>query len=78
MFVFVISQISNKQHEIAKSMEKSGDSIHSKSLGPLLGDLQNYHIQPYKVFLEEERKKLNEHWLVWFVCLINLTASSWT
>lgn len=59
-------QISRQQHELVKSMKQSGKSIQSKSLNRVLGDLNNIHVQPYKVFVEEEEKKLHEHWLVRF------------
>lgn len=56
-------KISRQQHELVKSMKQSGKSIQSKSLNRVLGDLNNIHVQPYKVFVEEEEKKLHEHWL---------------
>ncbi|KAK4803041.1 hypothetical protein SAY86_001244 [Trapa natans] len=52
-------KISKQQHELAKSMEKSGSSIQPRSLG----NLSNLHIQPYEVFVEEQEKKLHDHWL---------------
>ncbi|OWM67552.1 hypothetical protein CDL15_Pgr028415 [Punica granatum] len=52
-------KISKKQHKLAKSMEESGSSMQSRSLG----NLKNLHIQPYKVFVEEQQKKLHDHWL---------------
>jgi hypothetical protein len=47
-------------------MNQSGKSIQSKSLNRVLGNLNNIHVQPYKVFVKEEQKKLHEHWLVRF------------
>lgn len=56
-------KISKKQHELAKSMEQSGTTMHSKSLRPLLGNLDDFNVQPYEVFVEEEQKKLHEYWV---------------
>ncbi|KAK9272531.1 hypothetical protein L1049_002904 [Liquidambar formosana] len=54
-------KISKKQHQLVKSMKQSGKSILSRSLNRVLGDLDSFHVQPYEVFEEEERKKLHEH-----------------
>ncbi|KAK7267259.1 hypothetical protein RIF29_19926 [Crotalaria pallida] len=56
-------KISRQQHELVKSMKHSGKSIQSRSLNRVLGNLENIHVQPYEVFVKEERKKLHEHWL---------------
>ncbi|KAF3435324.1 hypothetical protein FNV43_RR22411 [Rhamnella rubrinervis] len=56
-------KISKKQHEIVKSMKQSGKSIQSRSLNRVLGNIDNINVQPYEVFVEEEQKKLHEHWL---------------
>lgn len=56
-------KISKQQHEFVKSMQQSGKSIQSKSLNHVLGNLIDIHVQPYKVFVKEEQKKLHEHWL---------------
>ncbi|XP_058773328.1 uncharacterized protein LOC131647459 [Vicia villosa] len=45
------------------SIKQSGKSIQSKSLNHVLGSLDEIHVQPYKVFVKEEQKKLHEHWL---------------
>ncbi|XP_030539551.2 uncharacterized protein LOC115747506 isoform X2 [Rhodamnia argentea] len=70
-------KISKKQHELAKSMERSGAAIHSKSLRPLLGNLDEFNIQPYEVFVEEERKKLHEHWVQLAKEDVPSTYASW-
>ncbi|PRQ54356.1 putative nuclear factor related to kappa-B-binding protein [Rosa chinensis] len=54
-------KISKKQREIVKSMKQSGRSIQFRSLNRVLGN--DCNIQPYQVFVEEEQKKLHEHWL---------------
>jgi hypothetical protein len=59
-----IFQISKKQHDLVKNMKQSGKSIQSRSLNRVLGNLDSFHVQPYEVFVEEEQKKLHQHWLV--------------
>ncbi|XP_022774189.1 uncharacterized protein LOC111316504 [Durio zibethinus] len=56
-------KISKKQHELIKNMKQSGRSIQSRSLNHVLGDIDTLHVQPYEVFMEEEQRKLHEHWL---------------
>lgn len=55
-------QISKKQHDLFKNMEQSGKSIQSRSLTRVLGDIDTLHVQPYEVFVEEEQRRLHEHW----------------
>lgn len=43
-------------------MKQSGRSIQFRSLNRVLGN--DFNVQPYQVFVEEEQKKLHEHWLV--------------
>ena len=57
-----MSQISKKQHDLIKNMKQSGRSIQSRSLNRVLGDIDSLHVQPYEVFMEEEQRKLHEHW----------------
>ncbi|KAK6267064.1 hypothetical protein QUC31_017901 [Theobroma cacao] len=56
-------KISKKQHELIKNMKQSGRSIQARSLNRVLGDIDSLHVQPYEVFMEEEQRKLHEHWL---------------
>ncbi|KAL1188964.1 hypothetical protein V5N11_029068 [Cardamine amara subsp. amara] len=56
-------KISKKQHQIVTSMKQSGKSIQSRALNRILGNIDNLDVQPYGVFVEEEQKKLNAHWL---------------
>ncbi|GMI67104.1 hypothetical protein like AT5G13950 [Hibiscus trionum] len=56
-------KISKKQHDLLKNMDQSGRSIQSKSLTRVLGDIDTLHVQPYEVFIEEEQRRLHEHWL---------------
>lgn len=57
-------QISRQQLELVKNMKQSGKSIQSRSLNRVLGNLEKIHVQPYNIFVKEEQKKLQEHWLV--------------
>ncbi|CAF1697353.1 unnamed protein product [Brassica napus] len=56
-------KISKKQHQIVASMKQSGKSIQLRSLNRILGNIDNLDVQPYGLFVEEEQKKLNTHWL---------------
>lgn len=56
-------KISKQQHQLIKSLKQSGNSIQSRSLNRVLGNLSSFHVQPYEVFEEEEQKKLHEYWL---------------
>lgn len=56
-------KVSKEQHQRVKSsMKHSSNSIQSKSLNHVIGDIDTYYVQPYKVFEEEERHKLHVHW----------------
>ncbi|XP_068661305.1 uncharacterized protein [Aristolochia californica] len=56
-------KISKKQHQQVKKLKQNGDGIQSKSLNHVLGDIERFHVQPYELFEEEQKKKLQEHWL---------------
>ncbi|KAG2334145.1 hypothetical protein Bca52824_005325 [Brassica carinata] len=56
-------KISKKHHQIVTSMKQSGKSIQLRALNRILGNINNLDVQPYGVFVEEEQKKLNTHWL---------------
>ncbi|KAL5726240.1 hypothetical protein ACHQM5_009295 [Ranunculus cassubicifolius] len=55
-------KITRKQHQLVKDIKQS-DGIKSNSLNHILGDIGDFHVQPYDVYVEEERNKLHEHWL---------------
>jgi len=57
-------QITKTQHELVKSLKVSSKSIPASTLNCVLGDLDNFHVQPYKLFIKEEQKNLHRHWLV--------------
>ncbi|KAG9447241.1 hypothetical protein H6P81_013369 [Aristolochia fimbriata] len=56
-------KISKKQHQQVKKLKHTGDGIQSKSLNHVLGDMKRFHVQPYELYEEEQKKKLQEHWL---------------
>ncbi|KAL0843064.1 hypothetical protein Bca101_016309 [Brassica carinata] len=56
-------KISKKQYQIVTSMKQSGKSIQLRALNRILGNISNLDVQPYGMFVEEEQKKLNAHWL---------------
>ncbi|CAL5368723.1 unnamed protein product [Camellia sinensis] len=55
-------KVSRKQHQRVKSsMKHSSNSIQSRSLNHVLGNLYTFHVQPFEVFEEEEQMKLHKH-----------------
>ncbi|KAL6508126.1 hypothetical protein OROHE_021668 [Orobanche hederae] len=56
-------KVSREQHERVKSsLKHASNSIHSRSINNVLGiDALNVH--PYERFVEEEKKKLHQHWV---------------
>ncbi|CAO2821894.1 unnamed protein product [Amaranthus hypochondriacus] len=56
-------KISKKQHDLVKNMRQSGSSIQSRALNRLLGSLDSSNFKPYEMFVEEEQKRIHEHWL---------------
>ncbi|KAI9107003.1 hypothetical protein K1719_022531 [Acacia pycnantha] len=71
-------KISEKQHELVKSMKQTGKSIQSRSLNRVLGNLDNIHLQSYEVFIKEEQKKLHEHWLQLVKQDLPVAYANWT
>ncbi|GAB4847374.1 hypothetical protein Ancab_026432 [Ancistrocladus abbreviatus] len=55
-------KISKKQHELVKSMKQSGNSIQSRTLNRVLGNLDNFHVKPYEMFEKEEQNRILEYW----------------
>nr|XP_023909334.1 uncharacterized protein LOC112020991 [Quercus suber] len=70
-------KISKKQHELVKNMKQSGKSIQSRSLNRVLGNLDSFHVQPYEVFVEEEQKKLHQHWLQLATEVLPVAFDNW-
>lgn len=60
-------QVSREQHQRVKStMKHTSNSIQPRSLNNVLGNLDALHVQPFEIFEEEERQKLNAYWLVFY------------
>ncbi|GMH06890.1 hypothetical protein Nepgr_008730 [Nepenthes gracilis] len=55
-------KISKKQHELVMSMKQSGNSIQTRALNRVLGNLDNFHVKPYEMFEREEENRILEHW----------------
>lgn len=56
-------KVSKEKHQSVKnSLKLFSNSIQSRALNHVLGDLGAYYIQPYRVFVEEEGQKLHVHW----------------
>ncbi|GAB2278338.1 hypothetical protein Dimus_013021 [Dionaea muscipula] len=55
-------KISKKQHELVKSLKQSGNSIQSRALNHVLGNLDNFHVKPYEMFEKEEQNRILEYW----------------
>ncbi|XP_027359523.1 uncharacterized protein LOC113868150 isoform X2 [Abrus precatorius] len=71
-------KISRQQHELVKNMKQSGKSIQSRSLNRVLGNLDKIHVQPYEIFVKEEQKKLQEHWLQLVNKDLPVAYANWT
>ncbi|MCI06015.1 nuclear factor related to kappa-B-binding protein, partial [Trifolium medium] len=71
-------QISKKQHELVKSLKLSCKNIPASTLNCVLGDLNNFHVQPYKLFIKEEQKNLHEHWLQLVKKHLPASYANWT
>ncbi|KAA8530052.1 hypothetical protein F0562_004761 [Nyssa sinensis] len=71
-------KVSKEQHQRVKSsMKHSSNSIQSRSLNRVLGNLDTFHVQPFEVFEEEERKKVHEHWLKLANRVLPAAFSNW-
>ncbi|GER46191.1 nuclear factor related to kappa-B-binding protein [Striga asiatica] len=56
-------KVSREQHERVKSsMKNASNCFHPRSLNNFLGT-DALNVQPYERFVEEEKKKLHQHWL---------------
>ncbi|XP_022963905.1 uncharacterized protein LOC111464065 isoform X2 [Cucurbita moschata] len=64
-------KISKKQLDLVKNMKQSG------SIDQVLGDMEAFNVQPYEVFVEEERKKLHEHWVQLSKVLLPVAYANW-
>lgn len=67
--LFFDFQVSREQHRRIKSTVKNtSNSIQLRSLINVLGNLEALHVRPFEIFEEEERQKLQSHWLVYYFC----------
>ncbi|KAK7336172.1 hypothetical protein VNO77_16705 [Canavalia gladiata] len=71
-------KISKKQHQLLKSMKLSCKNIQSSTFNCVMGNLDNTHVQPLEVFVEEEWKKLHQHWLQLVNRDITAAYTKWT
>lgn len=55
-------KISKSQHELVRSMKQSGNSIQSKALNRVIGNLTSFNVKPYVMFEEEEQKRIEDYW----------------
>uniref|UniRef100_A0A0E0LK91 Uncharacterized protein n=1 Tax=Oryza punctata TaxID=4537 RepID=A0A0E0LK91_ORYPU len=56
-------EISRTQHNLVKSMKQSGDGIKTKHLTRVIGNLDKFHVKPYGTLIDDEQRRLHEHWL---------------
>ncbi|NP_001350557.1 uncharacterized protein LOC4343162 [Oryza sativa Japonica Group] len=56
-------EISRTQHNLVKSMKQSGDGIKTKHLTRVIGNLDKFHVKPYGTLIDDEQRRLREHWL---------------
>ncbi|XP_031094302.1 uncharacterized protein LOC115998785 [Ipomoea triloba] len=57
-------KVSKEHYERVKnSMKHNSNSIQSRSLNNVLGNIKTLHVKPFEAYEEEERQKLHEHWL---------------
>ncbi|RAL47998.1 hypothetical protein DM860_016199 [Cuscuta australis] len=55
----------SKEHyqRIKNSLKHNSNSIHSRALNNVLGNIENLHVKPFEAYEEEEKQKLHEHWM---------------
>ncbi|ERN06093.1 hypothetical protein AMTRI_Chr06g192830 [Amborella trichopoda] len=56
-------KVTQKQHQLVKSLIRSAQGIKLNSLNRVLGSVKNLDIQPLKALEEEEKKKFDEIWM---------------
>ncbi|NP_001350561.1 uncharacterized protein LOC112543450 [Oryza brachyantha] len=44
-------------------MKQSGDGIKTKHLTRVIGNLDKFHVKPYGTLIDDEQRRLREHWL---------------
>jgi len=56
-------QVSRTQLNHIKRLKQSGDGIQTKHVSRVIGGLDKSHVKPYGALLEDEQRRLHEHWL---------------
>ncbi|KAG2633554.1 hypothetical protein PVAP13_2NG263400 [Panicum virgatum] len=56
-------KVSRTQLNHIKRLKQSGDGIQTKHVSRVIGGLDKSHVKPYGALLEDEQRRLNEHWL---------------
>ena len=57
-------QVSRTQLNHIKRLKQSGDGIQTKHVSRVIGGLDKSHVKPYGALLEDEQRRLHEHWSV--------------
>ncbi|CAN6210049.1 unnamed protein product [Urochloa humidicola] len=61
-FMFYM-KVSRTQLKHIKRLKQSGDGIEIKHVSRVIGGLDKSHVKPYGALLEDEQRRLHEHWL---------------
>ncbi|XP_066389888.1 uncharacterized protein [Miscanthus floridulus] len=56
-------KVSRTQLNHIKRLKQSGDGIQTKHVSRVIGGLDKSHVKPYGALLEDEQRRLHEHWL---------------
>ncbi|CAL5080073.1 unnamed protein product [Urochloa decumbens] len=56
-------KVSRTQLKHIKRLKQSGDGIQIKHVSRVIGGLDKSHVKPYGALLEDEQRRLHEHWL---------------
>uniref|UniRef100_K3ZQH1 DEUBAD domain-containing protein n=1 Tax=Setaria italica TaxID=4555 RepID=K3ZQH1_SETIT len=56
-------KVSRTQLNHIKRLKQSGDGIQTKHVSRVIGGLDKSHVKPYGALLEDEHRRLREHWL---------------
>uniref|UniRef100_K4A3G1 Uncharacterized protein n=1 Tax=Setaria italica TaxID=4555 RepID=K4A3G1_SETIT len=56
-------KVSRTQLMHIKRLKQSGDGIQIKHVSRVIGGLDKSHVKPYGALLEDEQRRLHEHWL---------------
>ncbi|CAA6660064.1 unnamed protein product [Spirodela intermedia] len=56
-------KINKKQYRLVMNIRNSDNGIDSECLSEILGDINGFDVKPYAALEEEERKRLQDHWV---------------